>query len=52
MYFLHHFLKKGVKLEYLLNLDRSELIFYKASYLLEQEEEQNKTKALLGKGGS
>jgi hypothetical protein len=43
-------LKKGIEPDYLINLDRTTQLFYKASYTLEIEEEKEKIKAILGKG--
>ncbi|WP_427340651.1 hypothetical protein [Caloranaerobacter sp. DY30410] len=42
MYFLHHYLQKGFKLEYLLNLKATEKLFMIAS--MEQYFEEEKAK--------
>jgi hypothetical protein len=42
---LHHYLKKGFKPDYILNLTETEKLFFHASMELELEEEMERLKA-------
>jgi len=45
---LHHFLQRGIKPEYIMNLPLTEKMFYRASMDLFIEEETAKYRALTG----
>lgn len=42
LYLVHHYLKKGIMPEVILNLSEAERLFFTASYSLEIEEENKK----------